>query len=79
MFTGKLPWHPLTDEKIMYTVFIDGKMKKPPYPIGISEEAHSFLDCCLAYESKNRLTADKLLDQRFVKVLMQEEQYSSIS
>lgn len=79
MFTGKHPWHPLTDEKILYTVFIEGKMKKPPYPPGISEEAQNFLDCCLAFESKNRYTADKLLDHSFVKVLMHEEQYLSIS
>lgn len=78
MFTGKHPWHPLTDEKILYTVFIEGKTKKPPYPSGISQEAQNFLDNCLAYDSKNRLTADKLLDHSFVKVLIHEEQlYSS--
>lgn len=78
MFTGKHPWHPLTQERILYTVFIEGKTKKPPYPSGISEEATNFLDCCLVFESKDRHTADKLLDHSFVRVL-NEDLYTSLS
>lgn len=78
MFTGKHPWHPLTEENILYTVLIEAKQLKPPYPSSISEEAQNFLDCCLEYSPKQRLTADKLLDHSFVKVLSHEVEYSSM-
>lgn len=68
MFTGKHPWHPLSDEKILYKVHIECKQKKPTYPSPISDEAVNFLNCCLEFDPNKRLSADQLLDHSFVKV-----------
>jgi serine/threonine protein kinase len=69
MFTGKRPWHPLSEGTIMYKIHIKGEEKKPPYPsTHISQEAVDFLNHCLEFDPKDRYTADQLLDHPFVKV-----------
>ena len=78
MFQGKRPWHPLSDETILFKVHIDGKQKKPFYPAqNISEEGIDFLNHCLEFEPGKRYTADQLLDHPFVKV-SNDEKYSSL-
>ena len=77
MFTGKRPWHPLSDEGIMWKVHIEMKQKKPPYPLKISQEGSDFLDKCLEFDPTQRQTADRLLDHKFVRVAVQNE-YESI-
>ena len=78
MFMGKRPWHPLSDETILFKVHIDQLQKKPFYPVtNISNEAIDFLDRCLEFEPNLRYTADQLLDHPFVMV-SNCEQYSSL-
>ena len=68
MFTGKRPWHPLSDQNIVFKVHILQE-SKPPYPINyISDEAVNFLDCCLEFDQEKRPSAEQLLDHPFVKV-----------
>jgi serine/threonine protein kinase len=79
MFTGKRPWHPLTEQNIMFKVHIEMKQQKPPYPTcTLSDEAVDFLDKCLAFDPAERDSADRLLDHPFVKVKVEENYFSII-
>ena len=72
MFTGKRPWHPLSDENIMVKVHIEQKQQKPPYPPNIQADAIEFLNRCLEFLPEKRHTADQLLDHPFVKIPVNE-------
>lgn len=73
MFTGKQPWHPLSEQQIVYKVHIEGKQQRPSYPTPILDEAMNFLNCCFELNPNERWSADKLLDHNFVKI--EEERY----
>ena len=70
MFTGKRPWHPLSDQNILFKVHIECKEKKPPYPTNhqISQEAIDFLNRCLEFDESSRYSVDQLLSHPFVLV-----------
>jgi serine/threonine protein kinase len=79
MFTGKRPWHPLTESNIMVKVHIKGDQKKPPYPsTNISDEAVDFLNKCLEFDPNNRWIAERLLEHPFVKIPVNQDKYNSI-
>jgi serine/threonine protein kinase len=79
MFTGKRPWHPLSDQNIVFKVHILQETK-PPYPTNyISDEAFNFLDSCLEFDQEKRPSAEQLLDHPFVKVQINDDKYENLS
>ena len=66
MCTGSRPWHDLENNyQIMFKV---GMGAKPAVPENASPELEDFLDHCFQFDSKDRWTADQLLDHSFTKV-----------
>jgi len=71
MCTGSRPWYDLENNyQIMFKV---GMGAKPAMPENASPELEDFLDHCLQFDSKDRWTADQLLDHSFTKVYTESD------
>ena len=71
MCTGSRPWYDLENNyQIMFKV---GMGAKPAMPENASPELEDFLEHCLQFDSKDRWTADQLLDHSFTKVYTESD------
>ncbi|CAL0311538.1 unnamed protein product [Lupinus luteus] len=75
MFTGKPPWSEYEGAAAMFKVMKD----TPPIPETLSPEGKDFLRLCFKRNPAERPTASMLLDHRFLKNNLQQQDISSES
>ncbi|XP_019444705.1 PREDICTED: mitogen-activated protein kinase kinase kinase YODA-like isoform X1 [Lupinus angustifolius] len=73
MFTGKPPWSEYEGAAAMFKVMKD----TPPIPETLSPEGKDFLRLCFKRNPAERPTASMLLDHRFLKNNLQQQDISS--